>query len=509
MRLFRNRPTDRNTRLNIHKQTVKYRAVSPDLNENIATIEDLFFHTQDLKKRKLHFHGRKGIILYIESLIDKSYIDLHIIRPLMETQKTEIEQIITATHVNTETNLEQIAKDLIQAKAVLFFEQSEVAYVVEAALVIKREVKEPDNEGVVRGSHEGFIENLTVNLHLIRNRLENHKLKVRYYQLGTESNTRVAMVYLEDLANPDIILKVEERLLSVSVDTLISPGFLADFIEDNPYSPFPQLLYTERPDRVVSNLMEGRAALFTEGDPTAIVVPVSLFSFYQSPDDYHSRWMIGSFVRLIRLASFLIAFQLPALYIAIIAFHPEMLPSELVLTVKKSVERVPYPPIMEAFLMELTMELIREAGIRLPSRVGQTIGIVGGLVIGDAVVKAGLVSLPMVIVVSLTAISSYVVPSQEMSTTIRILRFPLMVATAMFGFIGMSFGLALILIHLCKLESFGTPYFSPIMPLRFRDLRDTFVRFPMWNLNQRPHSTKPQRYVQQRFSREWEKDDKK
>jgi len=302
---------------------------------------------------------------------------------------------------------------------------------------------------------------------------------------------------------------LEERLNSISTDTIISPGYVAEFIEDNPYSPFPQLLFTERPDRAVAHLMEGRIVILAEGDPSAIILPVTLFAFYQSPDDFHTRWVVGTFVRLIRLASFVIAFQLPGIYIAVVGFHPEILPSDLIITVKSSVERVPYPPLLEAVFMELTMELIREAGIRLPSRVGQTIGIVGGLVIGDAVVQTGLVSLPMVIVVALTAIASYVVPSNEMSTAIRILRFPLMVAAAMFGFIGLTIGLVFILIHLCKLESLKQPYFAPVMPLRFKDLKDTFVRFPIWKLSERPHDAKPKRYKQETVSREWDQNDKK
>jgi spore germination protein KA len=246
----------------------------------------------------------------------------------------------------------------------------------------------------------------------------------------------------------------------------------------------------------------------SEGDPTALIMPVTLFAFYQSPDDYHSRWFVGSFVRTIRFTSFLLAIQLPAIYIAVVSFHPEVLPVDLVYTLKASLDKVPFPPIMEALLMELTLELIREAGIRLPSPVGQTIGIVGGLVMGDAVVRAGLVSYTMVIVVALTAISSFVVPSNEMSTSIRIIRFPLMIAGATFGFFGIVFGMMLVLIHLTKLQSFGTPYFAPAAPLRLKDMKDTFLRLPIWKMNQRPRDSHPRRLKQEDdSSRRWKKDD--
>jgi spore germination protein KA len=213
-------------------------------------------------------------------------------------------------------------------------------------------------------------------------------------------------------------------------------------------------------------------------------------------------------VRLIRFSAFMIAFILPAAYITVVSFQPEILPINLAYNIQGTLQTVPFPPVLEALLMELTIELIREAGIRLPSPVGQTIGIVGGLVIGDAVVKAGYVSYTMILVVALTSISSFVVPSNDMSTSIRVLRFPLMFSAALFGIIGILFGVMTILIHLCKLESFGTPYMSPIIPLRIRDLKDTIIRLPIWKLNERPQDPHPQVLNQERTSREWEQDEK-
>ncbi|MNN40723.1 Spore germination protein A1 [compost metagenome] len=239
---------------------------------------------------------------------------------------------------------------------------------------------------------------------------------------------------------------------------------------------------TERPDHASSYLLDGRVAIFLDGDPTALIVPASFFAFYQTPDDYNNRWLIASFIRLIRLISFVTAFQLPAIYIATVSFHSNVLPLQLFFTVQGSLTRVPFPPFIEAMLLEIIFELLREAGLRLPSRVGQTIGIVGGLVIGDAIVKAGMVSYTMIIVVALTAISSFLIPSNEMSSAIRILRFPLMIVASLFGYIGISFGLTLLFIHLCKLESFGKPYFTPLAPLRIKGLKDTFLRFPIWEI---------------------------
>lgn len=306
-----------------------------------------------------------------------------------------------------------------------------------------------------------------------------------------------------------MVQEVERRILSIDADSILSPGFVEEYLEGRTYSPFPQMLNTERPDRVMGNLMEGRVAIIMEGSPSALIVPVTFSAFYQSPDDYNSRPLVSSFFRLIRFSSFLAALLLPSFYIAVISFHYEVVPSALLFPMKSSVEYVPFPPLMEAFLLEVIIELIREGGIRLPSPVGQTIGIVGGLVIGQSAVQAALVSNIMIIVVAVTAISSFVVPSNEMGGSVRILRFPMMVLAGLFGFLGIMTGLLLILIHLTRLESFGTPYFSPAIPFRLKDMKDTIVRLAVWQLNERPVDAQPQRLNQERYSRGWKRNAKR
>nr|WP_028403400.1 spore germination protein [Ectobacillus panaciterrae] len=483
------------------------RPVSASLEENVSYIEQALFPSDDVQKRPLSFCGEKGTLIYIESLTDKKVIEKNIIEPLSRNQGEELDQLFLSVDSKKETDLEQGIAALIAGKSLYLLDGQKDFFVFGTMVSFVRNLSEPDNEGVIRGPHNGFIEDLTHNMYSIRKLIESPNLRVRYFNIGKITQTKVAMVYIQDIANPNLVQEVEKRLQDISIDTIMSPGFIQEFTEDNPYSPFPQHLNTERPDRTVSNLAEGRVAILADGDPTALIFPVTLFAFYQTPDDYHSRWIVGSFVRLIRLLSFLIAFQLPAFYIATVSFHPEILPVELIFTIKGTLSQVPFPPIIEAALMEVIFELLREAGIRLPSRVGQTIGIVGGLVIGDAIVRAGLVSYPMTIVVALTAIASFLVPSNEMSTAVRILRFPLMLAASIFGYLGISFGLMIISIHLTKLESFGTPYLAPLAPLRFKDMKDTFIRFPIWRMNQRPHDPHPQRMTQETVSRSWKNSD--
>jgi spore germination protein KA len=482
--------------------------VFPTLDENLRFIQEMLFHTNDLKNRQIMFQGKQTLILYLESLSDTERIDKEILFPIVREKEGDVQDVVISAHVEKQEDLRTAVDKLVQGQTVMIMEGDAVCYVMDTRTSHKRSIQEPDNERVVRGPHYGFIENLTVNLYQLRTRIENRHLVVRYYDVGKETKTKVAIVYMENLANPDLIKEVDKRIRSISTDTILNPGFIQEFMEDDPWSPFPQSLNTERPDRAMAHLMEGRVVMLSEGDPTALIMPVTLFSFYQSPDDFHSRWVVGSFVRMIRFAGFLLAFQLPAIYIAVVSFHAEVLPVDLVYTVKGALDKVPYPPILEALLMELSLELIREAGIRLPSPVGQTIGIVGGLVMGDAVVRAGLVSYTMVIIVALTAISSFVVPSNEMSTSIRILRFPLMILASMFGFVGIVFGTMAVLIHLTKLVSFGTPYFAPAAPMRLKDMKDTIFRIPIWKMNQRPHDPHPQRMKQEEdSSRRWKKDD--
>ncbi|WP_416826651.1 spore germination protein [Ectobacillus polymachus] len=498
-KLFSNKRTEKSPHMEMPVYT--------SLEKNMEHIKNQLFHSNDLKWRSIRFNQLDGLIVSLESLSDQQRIQNEIIQPIEEKKEGIVDEVITSLEISKKSDLGEVPHALVQGNCVLLFEGTGEIIVVNVTAVYKRSILEPANEGVIRGAHDGFIEDLMTNLYLVRKRIRNPNLVVRYYQIGEVTKTKLALLYMEDLANPDLIMEVDHRIGSISIDTTISPGAIAEMIQDNPFSLFPQMLLSERPDRAVAHLMEGRVVILSDGDPSALTLPVTFFAFYQTPGDYNSGWMIGSFLRLIRVGSFIIASLIPALYIAIIGYHPEILPENLVYSVKSTIDRVPFPPIIEAFFMQISLEVLREAGNRLPSRIGQTIGVVGGLVIGESIVRAGLISYPMVIVVALTAISSFVAPTHEVRMTTRLLGFPLMILAAMFGLIGITFGLLFILIHLCKLECFGTPYFAPVMPLRIKDLKDAFIRFPIWSLNQRPHDPHPKRMNQERNSREWEQDD--
>ncbi|MCA0983975.1 spore germination protein [Halobacillus yeomjeoni] len=483
--------------LSDNAEEVKYPS-STKLEDNVNYLLEEFHNSSDLKVRIM----KKGnsALIYFESLVDKGKLYDSIFTPLEEGKIEGVNDIPIA---KVTYNLEEAIDSLLRGHAVHMEDGSRLISQFAVTASFNRAVDEPINERIVRGAHSGFVENLLININLIRKRIEHRDLTVKYYKFGKYTDTNVALIYVEGIADPELLAEVDRRLISISSDMVHSPGYVGEFIEDNTFSPFPQMLNTERPDRVVGNLMEGRVAIMSEGSPTTLIAPSTFFMFYQAPDDYNMRWWAGTFIRLIRLTSFIIAVGLPAFYIAIVSFHFEVIPDDLVLQVKSSINNIAYPPILEALVMVVIIELIREAGIRLPQPIGQTIGIVGGLVIGDAVVRAGLVSNLMIIVVALTAIASFVVPSNEFSTILRLLTFPLIVLAGTLGFIGIIFGFLMILVHLTKLESFGTPYLSPVAPLTIKDLKDTFIRVPIYMMKERPKDSRAIKKEAQGESREW------
>ncbi|WP_042351334.1 spore germination protein [Bacillus massiliigorillae] len=452
-------------------------------------VESHFLHSEDVKTTSFKYQEKKGMVYYFETMIDKEKLEQRFLIPIIKEEHQPDLTQSTFSYLSTTTSFTDMTTKMLNGFAIIYIEGDQQVYVMDVALNNVRSTDEPQSEKVIRGSHQGFVENLPTNLNLLRSRYEQGNLVVKYFS-HKEKQNKIAIVFMNDFVDQKVVRAIEDRITTVSEKMIFGSGTIEEMIENTSMSPFPQMLNTERPDRVMSYLMEGKVAILLDGTPTALIMPITFFSFYQSPDDYNSRAYIGTFLRVLRLISFLIAITLPAIYIAVIGFHFEVMPEELVVTVKGSIDNVPYPPLIEAMLMELTIELIREAGIRLPSAIGPTISIVGGLVIGDAIVKAGLVSNTMIVIVATTAIASYVVPSNEMSSTVRLTRFPMMVAAATFGFVGIVFGLMALLIHLCKLESFGTPYFTPIAPFRWKSIKDTLIRMPIWMLKTTPSDPK-------------------
>ncbi|XXM74349.1 spore germination protein [Lysinibacillus sphaericus] len=478
------------------------------LSEKIEKIRAGLYNTEDLKIRELCLNEKAMYILFVDSVIDNKNLQTYVIQPINEKREGELGNVISANSIIEASGIEEALNAMVDGHCLILTEDSEVMYLV-CMPKVDQDTKEPINEKVIRGSHQGFRESITKNIHYIRERLSNPRLTVKYANVGKTTNTKYALVYISGLTDPELLKTIENRISYIEVDSIQSPGYFEEFLEDDSFSPFPQFLNTERPDRVAANLMEGRVALVMEGSPTVLIFPVTFFSFLQTTEDYNNRAFISSFFRIVRLFSFAIALCLPAFYIAVISFNYEIIPVEIIFSIKSSLEYVPFPPLIEAMIMQLTLELLREASIRLPNPIAQTIGVVGGLVIGTAVVEAHLVSNTMVIVVAITAISSFVVPSNELSTSLRILGFPLMLMAALFGIYGIVIGLMLIFIHVSKLKSLGHYYLYPIAPLDFKRLKDTLIRVPVWLNRTRPSDLKSQyKWRASSASRGWKQDEK-
>lgn len=477
-----------------------------NLHKNIEKLKETLSDSSDITVKSITLHNLEAAIIFFDTVSDK--VDIQRTIDELTSSKYPLNESLTfslKTYENSDTISKDCINDMLAGAALIFIDGQNKPYSFMARKHDGRAVSQPINETTVQGSHEGFVESLETNLFLVRKNIISPNLKVKTLQVGKEAERKVALIYLNNLANPEVVKEIEKRITAIDVDYLFSFAYLEALIEDYTLTPFPQSLSTERVDRVCGNMMEGRVALLVEGSSSALVLPVTFFAFYQSTDDYNTRFSIGSFYRLIRYISFVIAVLLPSFYIAIIGFHAEVLPSYLVFLAKKSVETIPYRPLIEAGIVEIFIELIREASLRLPTKIGPTIGIVGGLVIGDAIVQAGLVSNLMVVIVALTSISSFVIPSSDMSLTVRILRFPFMILAAFFGLYGILIGACLLVGHLCKLEPFGTPYLAPISPIKWHGLKDTFIRAPLINMDRRPADSKTPNVIRQGFSRWWKK----
>ncbi|MCM3315426.1 spore germination protein [Rummeliibacillus stabekisii] len=464
------------------------------LESMVEKLNATFFNSVDFVAREISFpKDQYAILCYYSSMANKKDVQDIVNLLKMQTTINEKEWDATTTSQKESYNLEKLVEYVCQGYTVLLLLNSQEMVRFTIPDLPHRSPDEPTNEAIIRGAHDGFVEDIDVNLGLIRKRMRVPDLIVKKVTVGKDNKAEVYYFYLARFANQDNLTELERKLnlMKDKIDGLYTSGQANDFIEDSPLSPFPQILNTERPDRVFANLSEGKIIIMSDFSPNAFIAPVTLFSFYQSPDDFNSRVIVGSFYRMVRVFSFLAAIFLPAFYIAVVSFHYEVLPIELSKKLKLDISEIPYRPIFEALIVEVIIELIREASVRLPVALVQTIGIVGGLVVGDVIINAGLVSNMVVIVVALTAISSYVVPSVELNTSIRVLRFPFMFAASILGFFGILIGALALVVHLCNLNSLKSPYLYPIVPFDPKKVKQILFRGKHTKSSPQPSSFDP------------------
>jgi len=438
-------------------------------------------------------------IVYIEGLVDPMAVNGRIVDRILDAAhsldaaalpqdrlRLLKEKVLAVGGIAEIRTGEEILNSLLEGSTVVLAEGSEIAVCANTAGGEHRSIEEPSSQTVIRGPKEGFTESIRTNVSLIRRKIKSPKLRIDHKSIGTVTQTQIAVVYLKDIANQKIVDEIHERLDGIDTDSILESGYIEEFIQDRTFTPFPTLQNLERPDAIVGGILEGQIAIIVDGTPFVLLAPVTFNRFFQSSEDYYQRFDIASFLRLIRFGSFLASMLLPSLYIAITTFHQEMIPTTLLVSLAAQREGTPFPAIVEAFIMEITFEVLREAGVRMPRAMGSAISIVGALVLGQAAVQAGLVSAAMVIVVSFTAIANFVIPSVNMATASRLIRFAMMILGGTFGLFGVMTGLMFLLIHMVSLRSFGIPFMLPLSPLSIPNLKDVFIRLPWWALSTRP-----------------------
>jgi spore germination protein len=448
---------------------------------------------------------KRAAIIYVEGLYDKDLIEIQVMKSLMIVDLDEMEKssefpeimksylmnkMLPVSRITEVINLQQLVPDILMGSTALLVDGMTEVLLLGVASGKTRSIEEPVSEGLLRGPRVGFTDLLSDNTAILRSHGKNESLYMTKFQVGTRAKKDLVVAYMKDIANSDLVEEVIRRIETIDMDYLPDSGYVEQLIEDNSLSPFQQIQNTERPDRVISSLLEGRVAILLDGSPFALIVPVTFSMLIQSPEDYYERWIPGTFTRLLRILATFFALFTPALYISFISFHPGLIPTKLVVTIIESRQNVPFPSLIEALIMEISIEILREAGVRLPKPIGPAMGIVGGLIIGEAAVSAGIVSPFLVIVVAVTAISSFAIPMYSAGITLRILRFAAMFCAATLGVYGTIMFFLLLCSHMVKLKSFGVPYVSPAAPFRLSDLKDFLFRLPMKVMNRRPFMMK-------------------
>lgn len=474
--------------------------ISGNLKQDREQIRVLLGDSTDVTVREFSL-GPGGTIsamlMYMNDLVDPKQISDNILAPLMKLKfdpgggnlsRQIADSGITVGEVEEETNLNTALEAMLSGKTALFLDGANSCLILGTTKSVHRPVADSVVEPVVRGPREAFTEIADLNITMIRRRLKSPNLVVENMQLGVQTKTQVTLIYLKGVVDPELVTEVKRRLNSIEIDGVLESQYLEELIQDVPYSPFPQIGNTERPDRAVSTLLQGRVVILTDGTPFALWAPARLADLLQSPEDYYQGFIFSTVLRWLRYLTFAVSLTLPSLYIAITTFHQEMIPPSLLISIASYREGVPFPAFVEALIMELTFEALREAGLRLPQTVGQAVSIVGALVIGQAAIAARIVSPLMVIVVALTGVASFMIPNFSLGLSFRLLRFPLMVLAASLGLFGVITGIFFILIHLTSLRSFGLPYTAPFAPVYPDEFKDTLIRAPWWAMRTRPHT---------------------
>ncbi len=476
------------------KQELQGMGISSDLEDNIRFLNMLLGSNRDFMHRLVEVtESGRFAVFFLDGLVDELLLGRDIVAPIQVLLSKKagtitydhVREALRSTNASEIDNMHQVIDSILYGSVPVFIDGESRAISVSVQKWQHRAPEEPVNESVLRGPREGFVETLRDNTSLLRRRLRSPNLVIEEFELGQVTHTGVAMVYCKGIASPDLVQEVRSRLKRIKTDGILESNYIGEMVADE-FTIFPLITDTERPDRVVVNLLEGRVAVLVDNTPVALIMPATFTDYFRTPDDFYLRWPFVWLVKPIRYIAFVISLVLPSVYVALTTFHQEMIPLELLVKIASTREGVPFPAALEAIVMQLIFEILREAGVRLPKVVGSAVSIVGALIIGTASVDAGLVSPLMVIVVALTGISSFLSPIFSFTVVARLLVFPLVVLAATLGLFGVAVGLMLILIHMLGLRSFGVPYLEPISPFHLRDFGEAIISKPHWAMDKRP-----------------------
>lgn len=485
-------------------QEVIHSDIPASLDEIQSQLNILFQFCSDIVIREFVFGKARtrGLMLYFDGLVNRDEIENNILYPLvlgvdMTDNNEDLSErdiinevktrIISPADLKGVKTWDELSRHISSGDCVLLIDGYGEGVVAGTRSWQNRGIQPPENEVVIFGPKEGFTETLRFNTALLRRRIKSSNFKIESFVLGRVTKTDVIICYIKNIAPDALVDEVKKRINGIDIDGVLDSNYIKEFIIDNNKTLFSQVMHTERPDRVCGQLLEGRICILVDGSPMALVVPSTFSEYITTPDDYYTYYIPASLLRLLRFFAFWMSLLLPSLYVAVVSYHHEMIPTALLLTIAASREGVPFPSFVEAFILEAMFEMLREAGLRLPRAVGPAVSIVGALIIGDAAVRAGLVSTPMVVVIAATGIASFVTPSYNASLVVRILRFGFLAASALLGFLGIMIVLVLVLLKMVSLSSFGVPYLAPLAPLNLTQISDILVRRPWFANRNRPY----------------------
>ncbi|MCB2305420.1 spore germination protein [Clostridium estertheticum] len=467
-----------------------------DLNVNIDLIRNGLGKQSPIVVKHFYIGSDQPLeaaIIYVNGIANKDIIDRDILNPLMIHIGENLngranigdylcKRYISMSNTLVESDLNGVVEHLKRGKTTVLINGALEVIIADTTGGVQRAIMEPMNETAAKGPRDGFVENLEVNISLIRRKVKDKNLIIELFNVGSRLQSDLAMVYIGDIVDKHVLEELKKRIEAIDLDAVLSSGKLEQYIEDYAYTVFPQAYSTERPDRAIGNMLEGRIVLLIEGTPMVLVYPAIFMQFFQAVEDYTERTVVASFVRLLRILAAIIIITLPSIYLTLIKFNVELIPIKFVTPIVQSRVGIALTPFLEIIAMELVVEFLREGGLRLPTKIAQTLSLVGGIIIGDTAIQSKMVSPTTLLIVGITVITTFLIPNYDMSLSIRMLRFPMLVLANIMGIFGIAVGWFLILVHLSSLDSLGVPYFE----FHKSDMKDTFIRAPLWKMNKRP-----------------------